>query len=657
MEKRLLAFLSMVVAILLLSSCGSGIPRGFQEEADDTTADVTATFNYGAMAALGHPRIMITADGFKDLSRKLKKGGPEYSTLRKFNEIIIKRADEMIEKKIVPEYKLDESNTRLLHQSRIALEGLSSFAYAYRITKDPKYLEAAKGYLAIVCAFKDWHPQHYLDTGEMSLAVAIAYDWLYYELPLDVRTLAHEKMVEYALNICDKQWYMTGLNNWNQVCNAGMVAAAIAIYEKNKALSTRIIEDAIPSNRRAQEAIYAPDGAYPEGYGYWDYGTGFETLLLKMLDTAFGNDAGLSQTPGFMATAKYMLYMASPNNGCFSYADGGSSREVPHGGMWWFAAKTGDQSLLMNELRLLDADNYSGGEMQRITAAIPCFIKDFPIDAAKTVKPDKEMWSGQGLVPVVLVHTGWNFDEGDVYLGAMGGGAYHSHGHMDAGAFVFESQGVRWSEDRPRPSYQAMENALRDAGGSFWDMSQNALRWDILLMNNICHSTLLFENSDGSVKKLHPSDQLVALTTMEETYDKPECMGAKFDLTPAYADQVASVHRTAQIIDGKVLRITDEVTAKPRMAARMQWRMMTGAKVEVSPAGETLSKDGKSIVLTAESSDASVKPVYASWSADRPAGWTPRTWDPSNADYTIAGYSAVIPAGKTVTFVTTLSAK
>ena len=134
-------------------------------------------------------------------------------------------------------------------------------------------------------------------------------------------------------------------------------------------------------------------------------------------------------------------------------------------------------------------------------------------------------------------------------------------------------------------------------------------------------------------------------------------MGAKFDLTPAYADQVASVHRTAQVIDGKTLRITDEVTAKPRMAAKMQWRMMTAAKVEVAADGETLTRNGKSLLLTAESSDASVKPVYASWSAERPAGWTPRTWDPSNADFTIAGYSAVVPAGKTVKFVTTLSAK
>ena len=138
MEKRLLAFLSMVVAILLLSSCGSGVPRGFQEEADDTTADVTATFDYGAMAALGHPRIMITADGFKDLSRKLKKGGPEYSTLRKISDIIINFADARIEKNDVPEYKLDASNTRLLSQSRKTLERVTAFAYAYRITKDPK---------------------------------------------------------------------------------------------------------------------------------------------------------------------------------------------------------------------------------------------------------------------------------------------------------------------------------------------------------------------------------------------------------------------------------------------------------------------------------------------------------------------------------------
>lgn len=657
MKTRLLAFLSVAAAALLLCSCGGGVPRGFQEEANDTSADVVATFDYGAMAALGHPRIMITADGFKDLNRKLKKGGPEYSTLRKISDLLINMADELIEKNDLPEYKLDASNTRLLSQSRKTLRRLTSFAYAYRITKDPKYLEAAKGDLSIVCNFKDWHPSHFLDTGEMGLAVAIAYDWLYYDLPLDLRALAHKCMVEYGLNLCSKHWYITGLNNWNQVCNAGMVASAIAIYEKDKAISTRIIEEAIPSNRRAQEAMYAPDGVYPEGYGYWSYGTGFETLLLQMLDTAFGNDAGLSQTPGFMETGKYMLYMSTPNHGNFSYADGGENGESPHPGVWWFAAKTGDQSLLMNELRLLEEGAYKGDEM-RILAALPCFIKDFPIDASKAVKPDKDIWYGDGIVPVVMVHTGWNFDEGDVYLGAMGGGAGHSHGHMDAGAFVFESQGVRWSEDRQRPNYATMENALSAAGGSFWNMSPGSLRWDILLMNNICHSTLLFENTDGSVKnKLHATDQLVALTTMEETYDKPECMGAKFDLTPAYADQVASVHRTAQIIDGKVLRITDEVTAKPRMAARMQWRMMTGAKVEVSPAGETLSKDGKSIVLSAESSEASVKPVYATWSADRPAGWIPRTWDPSNADFTIAGYSAVVPAGKTVKFVTTLSAK
>ena len=31
--------------------------------------------------------------------------------------------------------------------------------------------------------------------------------------------------------------------------------------------------------------------------------------------------------------------------------------------------------------------------------------------------PTKEVFSGNGLAPVVLVHTGWKYDEGDKYLG------------------------------------------------------------------------------------------------------------------------------------------------------------------------------------------------------------------------------------------------
>ena len=170
-------------------------------------------------------------------------------------------------------------------------------------------------------------------------------------------------------------------------------------------------------------------------------------------------------------------------------------------------------------------------------------------------------------------------------------------------------------------------------------------------------STLTFENNDGSVSKTHDTDHdVTGKATIIERYTDPGSLGVKMDLTPVFKGQAASVKRTVRLM-GDDLVITDEVKALNGTDAKMQWRMMTAAKVEVAADGETLTRNGKSLLLTAESSDAAVKPVYASWSADRPAGWTPRTWDPSNADYTIAGYFAVIPAGKTVKFVTTLSAK
>ena len=45
---------------------------------------------------------------------------------------------------------------------------------------------------------------------------------------------------------------------------------------------------------------YAPDGAYPEGIVYWDYGTSFNALFISAIEKIFGTDYGLSELPGFL---------------------------------------------------------------------------------------------------------------------------------------------------------------------------------------------------------------------------------------------------------------------------------------------------------------------------------------------------------------------
>ena len=87
----------------------------------------------------------------------------------------------------------------------------------------------------------------------------------------------------------------------------------------------------------------------------------------------------------------------------------------------------------------------------------------------------------------------------------------------------------------------------------------------------------------------------------------------------------------------------------------MQWRMLTTAKVEAKADGEVLSLNGKTRTLKTESSDPRVKPAYEVFSMKRPSNWVPLPEEPDDSKYDVAGFSATIPAGKTVTFTTVLS--
>lgn len=648
------------------SDSGSSSGDSFVEEDDDDSEDVTGVFDYSTLTALGHPRLLMTEDDFTDLTSKVTTS-LRYSnkTLYKMHKLVIALADEYAAQTNSVTYTFDSSNKRILEQSRIALRRLFACSYAYRLTGTEKYLTRAVSDLETVCKFSDWNAsKHFLDVGEMALGVAIAYDWLYYDLSYTDRVLAHQAMVDYALTPSTSHSFHNYMNNWNQVCNAGVVAAAIALYEKDKSISAQVIEKALQSNDAAMAFIYYPDGNYPEGYDYWGYGTGFEVILLQMLETAFGSMNSLDKNIGFSETAEYMLYMAGANGEVFPYADGGTSTEKPMLGMWWFAAKNSDPALLLNEWRLYDNGDYSDpdDDSNRLMPMVPCFLQKMDdssaLDDVSASTPSSNFWYGEGDTPVAMVHTGWNYDESDFYVGIKGGYAATNHGHQDAGSFVFDAYGVRWSSDLIRQSYTTVENALSSAGGNYSTMTQTSLRWDIYRQNNLAHSTISFETNDGSVTKVHDTDHLVdGVASIAATYDGSDgYYGAKLDMSEVVADAVASAYRTVKLeASTGDLYIIDEITAQSGFDAPMQWRMMTPATVTVSDGAITLTKSSQTMYLTA-SNESSVDITYTSWSASRPDEWTSRTWDLSNTGYTVAGYTATIPAGKTVTFTTKLSA-
>ena len=68
---------------------------------------------------------------------------------------------------------------RLLSVSRQALKRVFYLSTMYRLEGDKRYSDRAVSEMLALCRFSDWNPSHFLDVGEMTMAVSIGYDWLH----------------------------------------------------------------------------------------------------------------------------------------------------------------------------------------------------------------------------------------------------------------------------------------------------------------------------------------------------------------------------------------------------------------------------------------------------------------------------------------------
>ncbi|MDR2147865.1 MAG: heparinase II/III-family protein, partial [Tannerella sp.] len=340
------------------------------------------------------------------------------------------------------------------------------------MTYENKYLQKATSELLAISRFSDWNPSHFLDVAEMTMAASIGYDWLYNQLSDNERNVIKDAILRKGLDPSLENQYnswLQAVNNWNQVCNAGMTYGALAIYEEMPGLAKTVIDRAVETIRLSMEG-YAPAGAYPEGYGYWDYGTSFNIMFISALDKALGSDMNLSALPGFLPTAGYYENMTSPTNLCFNYADCGLGGALTPA-MFWFALKQNDLSLLWQERAYLLEE----GKKYTDNRLLPAFLIWGSGIRIQDIRPPKTLqWVGNGITPVALMRTSWT-DPKAVFVGFKGGSASRNHAHMDAGSFVMEADGVRWASDLGMQDY----NSLETKGLNIWNMAQNSERWQV----------------------------------------------------------------------------------------------------------------------------------------------------------------------------------
>jgi hypothetical protein len=563
-----------------------------------------------------HPRILL----LKDEEKNIKKSINGDKNWAKTHQVILDESDKII---ALPTLERIQIGRRLLDKSRECIRRIFYLSYAYRLTKDKKYLDRCEKELLKVSKFTDWNPSHFLDVAEMTMGVSIGYDWLYDDLSQNSREIIKEAIFKKGINpSLDKQYnsWLNVTHNWNQVCNAGMTYGALAIYEDNPELAKQIIDRAIESIKLPMND-YKPNGAYPEGHGYWGYGTSFNIMFLSALEKVFGSDFGLSNTEGFLKTATYFENMVGTSRKTFNYSDAGNEFGGLNASVFWFANRIKDKSLLYKQVKYLDKP--FGGDkpfgLDRLFPAI--IIWGQGLDLTKIKEPKQLIWTGQGTNPVAMMRTSWSKPDA-IYVGFKAGSPSVNHAHMDIGSFVMDALGERWSMDFGMQEYESLESK----SVKLWGKEQNSQRWEIFRYNNFHHSTLTFNDSLQRVE---------GYASIKSSTDNPQFLSAISDISAVYKGQVAAANRGVAIVDKKYVAIKDEITTTDKETT-VRWTMATPAEVKITQNGTAeLTQNGKKLQLKVM----------------EPANITVKTWttvpthdyDASNPNTVLVGFEAVLP--------------
>lgn len=586
--------------------------------------ELAAKSNLPDIKYAAHPRLLLTDNQMQGMLQNIA-GDSIWSQLQGST---LEACHQLLDTK--PLQRVMEGK-RLLATSRKAVYRIFMLTYAYRVTGDPKFADRGKQELLAVCRYLDWNPDHFLDVAEMTFAVSIGYDWLYKSLNASKRKEIANAIFEKGLKpSLDNRYndFLARNNNWNQVGNSAMAFGAMAIIEERPELAKKIIERSIESIKNPMKR-YGPDGAYPEGYGYWHYGTTYNVMLLALLDQVYGTDFGLSKIPGFTKSAYYMMHMVGPTYQSFNFSDSDSGLRL-NTSMFWFAKKLKDPTLTAYEIHyLLGMKDFAYGQYNRMLPSIFIFGNTLKLQQASTRKLPLT-FVAKNEAPVSLMRTSWN-DQDAIYVGIKGGcPSDNNHSHLDEGSFVMDALGVRWAIDLGAQDY----NSLEKYGLSIWDSSQGSKRWDVYRYNNKSHNVITVNDKLFNVN---------GQASIRSHSASPDLMETTIDLSSIYDGQLAWINRKVSVVRGEFVELTDDILTNDN-EANISWRMLTRAKVTITGGGFFLKQDGKSLFVSVPENG---KPFLDEAVA-------PNIYDAPNPGVTIIGYKITLPAKSTASLMVKL---
>lgn len=583
-----------------------------------------------SLKSKAHPRLFFTEQAFQDLRTQLAEG--KNTCLVGLNGCMMSVADRLgLDTSPLP-FDREKMKATYNGTARKWAMRIISAAYAYRVTSDKKYLKACESnILSFARDFPMYTSGFWLENSEVCMSFAIAYDWLYKSLSAKTKKEMIKAISTIGYDDAEdekKAWFYKSNHNWNSVCNASLVCAAIATFEQHPERSAAVIKKALETNPLALEGIYYPDGASPEGPSYWDYATNFECMMMMALEDNFGTDFGLSDAPGFKEAAEYRIFAVGNTGRWFNYSD--CSTNIPRSCMalWYYAWKYGKTEVLFR-----DVENMGPKYTENVRAlymAIACAQR---IGSFEVSKPQKHILVCGGSVDILMARNGWG--RKDAYLGLKAGKIKVNHSHMDLGGFIYERDGLRWVTEFPHPEYEVYRRARKVLGkfDSFDEFYRGPLSHSVMIVDG--------EKMNG---KGH--------SRIVDSIDSPQRRGGTIDFCDCYEGQLAGAMRSVELVVDGDLEIRDSLAALPDKAVSIRWGLVSEAEIKIVDDGIILEQKGARMKLSTTAPGA----VFRKWSSN-PADYDDiprlRAMEPDfSSKANICGFEFSLKAGQKLCLTT-----
>ena len=234
-----------------------------------------------------------------------------------------------------------------------------TFVLAECLEDKGRFVPAFEEIVRVLCAERTWvMPAHDrdltnfhgksidIDLGSSSLAWSLATaDYLLADkLSPDTRRLIREnldrRIFQPYRNMVsgkrEKNWWMTGTNNWNAVCLAGVTGSALAVIDSpiDRAF---FIAAAEGYSKNFLEG-FTDDGYCSEGLGYWNYGFGYYIMLSEIIYQATDGKIDLLESDKVKQAAMFGSEIEIINGVYPAFADC-SIRAKPSSSLMYFISR------------------------------------------------------------------------------------------------------------------------------------------------------------------------------------------------------------------------------------------------------------------------------------------------------------------------------